>query len=134
MVFSPRVVFPVVQDYYKHGPHPFDWILGRMKGTFRNPWKEISSNLSSFFELIRYVVGDGFGTYIQENRWLGDRPRCNRFPHHLSAKKNCFVADVLLLSGSSLSFLFGFRRHSFNRKMNDGGYDPPFFIRDVEVR
>lgn len=103
----------------KYNPHPFDWMSGRFKETFRNMGKEISLELLSFSKMIQCVVGDGLGTYFWEDRWLGGHLFCSRFPHLYPpfVKKNCFVADVLLLSGSSSCFLFDFHCPLSNSEM-----------------
>ena len=51
----------------KHGTHPFEWAVKGLKGTHRNPWKNISFELPIFSKLIRCFVGDGKHTYFWED-------------------------------------------------------------------
>lgn len=55
----------------QHGPHSFECVLGVDKGTYKNPWKYISSELPSFSFLVKSFVGDGRDTYFWEYEWVG---------------------------------------------------------------
>lgn len=52
---------------------------------------------------------------------MGDKPLSSAFPrlYHLSSLKNCLVSDVLVWSGNSISFFFGFLRALSNRESTD---------------
>ncbi|TYK06495.1 ACT11D09.5 [Cucumis melo var. makuwa] len=43
----------------KHGSHPFEWITRGVKGTFRNPWKDISIELPTFSRFVLVAWGMG---------------------------------------------------------------------------
>ncbi|TYK22164.1 peptidyl-prolyl cis-trans isomerase CYP23 isoform X1 [Cucumis melo var. makuwa] len=42
----------------KHGSLPFEWITRGVKGTFRNPWKDISIELPTFSQFVSCFIGD----------------------------------------------------------------------------
>lgn len=59
----------------KHDPHPFEWSSSGVKGTFWNPWKDISLELHSFPLLVYYGVGKATNVFFWGDQWVGfDHP------------------------------------------------------------
>ena len=65
----------------KFGIHPNQWdsrVVDR--GTFRSPWKAISSIYGEFFQLVSFKVGNNNKIRFWEDKWLGDYTLKELFP------------------------------------------------------
>lgn len=106
-------------DYYKHGPHPFEWVAKGVKGMHQNLWKDTSFELLSFFYPVCRVVGEGKETWFWKDQWVGNRALSIVFPrlYYLSSFKNCLVTSLwfLTLDGELCVFFLWFRRRLSNR-------------------
>lgn len=68
-----------------------DWVDGGIKGTSRNPWKDILSEFPLFFSSKR---GAGWeDTYFWVDKWSGDRPLCSLF----SCLFSCLLPETFWL-------------------------------------
>ena len=92
-----------------------------VKGTFQNPWKDISFELPTFSRFTRCLAGNGKDTYFWEDQWVGKNSLCSLFPHlyHLSSSQNCMISDFLVSFEISVSFSFGFHRNLINRETTE---------------
>ena len=105
----------------KYDPYPFERLSSEVKDTYWNLRKNISNKLSSFSHSVHSVMGEGKEAYFWEDQWVGDRPICLTFFHlyHLSFFKNCLVTDILVWSGSLVSFSFGFHHLLYDREVTN---------------
>lgn len=60
----------MAQDHCKYETHPFEWLLGEFKGTHRNLWKDIYSEVPSFCPLVIGVLGEGNEAYFWEDQGI----------------------------------------------------------------
>lgn len=103
----------------KYGSHPLNWVSGRsLKGTFRNPWKEIAAGLRFFSQYVKFSAGNGTNALFWEDVWLAIDLFVSQFPrlYHSVSLKFSLVASVLPPQGSSSSFSFGFSRPLSDRE------------------
>ena len=65
----------------KFGLHSNQWdsrVMGR--GTFRSPWKVISSLYKEFSQLVSFKVGNGNTVRFWKDKWLGENSLKELFP------------------------------------------------------
>ena len=81
--------------------------------------KLLQRHTPSFLLLFCVLWGGEGYTFFSEDKWLGDRLICSRFPrvYHLSSMKNLLVTAVLSRSGISPSPLLGSQRPLSIRKL-----------------
>lgn len=52
----------------KYNCNSFEWMSSKVKGTYTNPCRDISNELSSFLDLVHYFVSDGKEVYFLESK------------------------------------------------------------------
>ncbi|TYK20973.1 AUGMIN subunit 5 [Cucumis melo var. makuwa] len=75
--------------------NPFEWMPSKVRGTYTNPWRGISNELSSFPDFVHCFVGDGKELYFWENSTVEE----------LRKILIIFFAAVTLLGWFGVSFL-----------------------------
>lgn len=106
----------------KRGLHPFDWVEKRVKGTNRNPWKDISFEPPTSSRFTRCIV------VVNKDTYFWDDQRWGRVLFVLCI--HIFIACPLLKSPGYLmvwsknfvSFSFGFRCNLSDRETMEVAY------------
>ena len=108
----------------KFGLHPNQWDSRVVeRGTFRNPWKAISSLYGEFLQMVSFKVGNGNNVRFWEDKWLGKKPLEELFPSlfRLSSSKSRPISDFLdgstLRLEGNISWNFHFPRNLWTGKL-----------------
>ena len=94
------------------------------RGTFRSPWKAISSLYREFHQLVSFKVGNGNKVRFWEDAWAGENPLQVMFPSlfRLSSLKSHPISDFHNQSGPSFEGVTSWNLH-FSRNLLDREID-----------
>ncbi|KAK9927793.1 hypothetical protein M0R45_024959 [Rubus argutus] len=84
-----------------------------VRGSSRNPWRDISSGIDTFLGRCLLAVGKGDKVRFWEDTWLGHNSLMSLFPRlfHLSRFRNSTIDNFVDPSIYPLNWDFGFRRN-----------------------